>query len=194
METEKLETESVESGPGETKKGRRPRSDTAVRRLTPEQRAKVDTWLFDEHLSYDAVAARCQTELGVAIVPSCIGAYCRQEQGGVRRRKTSAGPGSVYLDLLNSMNQAALRAARHVQLSEDPRVVAQYARVLVSARQEANHALRAATTREKFEFDAATACLIHQVKVQSIVEDEALDDGQRIMKIREELFGPNLPA
>jgi hypothetical protein len=31
------------------------------------------------------------------------------------------------------------------------------------------------------------------VKVQSIASDEALDDRQRIMKIREELFGPNLP-
>ena len=164
-----------------------------MRGLTPEQRAKVDTWLFNEQLSYDVVAARCQTELGVAISPGCIGAYCRQEQGGARRHAAGAGSGSVYLALLNSMNQAALRAARHVEISDDPRVVAQYARVLVSARQEANHALRAATTREKFEFDAATACLIHQVKVQSIASDEALDDGQRIMKIREELFGPDLP-
>ena len=118
---------------------------------------------------------------------------CRQEQGGARRHAAGAGSGSGYLALLDSMNQAALRAARRVELSEDPRVVAQYARVLVSARQEANHALRAATTREKFEFDAATACLIHQVKVQSIASDESLDDGQRIMKIREELFGPDLP-
>jgi hypothetical protein len=91
------------------------------------------------------------------------------------------------------MNQATLRALERLELGNDPKVLAEYARVLVAARQEANHSLRASTTREKFEFDAATACLVHQVRVQSIVEDEALDDGQRIMKIREELFGPDLP-
>ena len=173
------------------KKTRRPRSDTAVRRLTPEQRAKVDAWLFDELLSYEEVATRCREELGIQIAANSIGGYCRQEQGVRSRRKAEAGVG--YTALLEGMNQAALRAVERLELGNDPKVLAEYARVLVAARQEANHSLRASTTREKFEFDAATACLVHQVRVQSIVEDEALDDGQRIMKIREELFGPDLP-
>ena len=91
------------------------------------------------------------------------------------------------------MNEAALRAVQTVEIGNDPRTLVDIARALTAARQEANQCLRATTFRQKFEFDAATACLVHQVKVQSIVEDEALDDGQRIMKIREELFGPNLP-
>ncbi len=173
------------------KRTRRPRSDTAVRRLTSEQRAKVDAWLFDELLSYEEVATRCREELGVTIAANSIGGYCRQEQGVRSRRKADAGVG--YTALLEGMNQAALRAVERLELGNDPKVLAEYARVLVAARQEANHSLRASTTREKFEFDAATACLVHQVRVQSIVEDEALDDGQRIMKIREELFGPDLP-
>jgi hypothetical protein len=122
----------------------------------------------------------------------CIGAYCRQEQGARAVRKAADGNG--YVTMLESMNQMVLRAVERVEIGDDPRVLAAFARVLVAARQEANHALRASTTREKFEFDAATACLIHQVKVQSIAADEALDDGERILKIREELFGPNLPV
>ena len=90
------------------------------------------------------------------------------------------------------MNQAALRAVGTTgDRARIPGSSRKHARVLVAARQEANQALRAATTRQKFEFDAATACLVHQVGVQSIAADEALDDGQRIMKIREELFGPD---
>jgi hypothetical protein len=92
------------------------------------------------------------------------------------------------------MNEAALRAAQTVEIGNDPRSLAEFARILVAARQEANEALRASTIRQKFEFDAATACLIHQVKASSIAADEALDDGERILKIREELFGPNLPS
>jgi hypothetical protein len=173
------------------KKGRRPRSDTAVRRLTPEQRAKVDAWLFDELLSYEEVATRCREELGLIIAANSIGGYCRQEQGVRSRRKADAGVG--YTALLEGMNQAALRALERLELGNDPRVLAEYARVLVSARQEANHSLRASTTREKFEFDAATACLVHQVRVQSIVEDETLTDEERVRSVREELFGPDLP-
>jgi hypothetical protein len=173
------------------KKVRRPRSDTAVRRLTPEQQAKVDGWLFEEQLSHAEVSERCLSELGVRLNKSGVGRYCRQEQGLRARRKMSLGSG--YVALMEGMNEAALRALERVEIGNDPKTLAEYARVLVAARQEANHALRATTTREKFEFDAATACLVHQVRVQSIVEDEALDDGQRIMKIREELFGPDLP-
>ncbi len=163
-----------------------------MRGLAPEQRAKVDGWLFDEQLSHAEVSARCLSELGVRLHKSGVGRYCRQEQGLRARSKMSAGSG--YVALLEGMNEAALRALERLEIGNDPRALAEYARVLVSARAEANQALRATTTREKFEFDAATACLVHQVRVQCIVEDEALDDGQRILKIREELFGPDLPA
>jgi hypothetical protein len=173
---------------------RRPRSDTAVRKLTPEQRIKVDGWLFDEQLPYREVAARCQKEFGMALTEDNVGSYCRQEQKAGRKRNGQAQDGgSSYLVILDGMARAAQQALEQMEIGNDPRMVAEYARVLTAARAEANQCLRATTIREKFEFDAATACLVHQVKVQSIVEDEALDDGQRIMKIREELFGPNLP-
>jgi hypothetical protein len=178
---------------------RRPRSDTAVRRLTPEQRAKVDGWLFDEQFSYAEVVLRCEKELGLALSKVNVGRYCRQEQANGRRRNASERSqpvqdgGSCYVEMLESMSRAAQRAAGQIEIRNDPRMLVEFARVLTAARQEANQALRATTTREKFEFDAATACLVHQVGVQNIVEDEALDDGQRILKIRTELFGPDLP-
>jgi hypothetical protein len=177
---------------------RRGRCDSILRRLPPEQRAKVDGWLFDDQLTYGEVAERCRQELGVELDTASVGRYCRQEQG--RRPKPAddplpmVDPGSRYVTLLESMSEKALRAVWKLELESDPKAIAEFARVLVAARQEANQALRAATTREKFEFDAATACLIHQVKVSSIAADEALDDGERILKIREELFGPNLPT
>ena len=91
------------------------------------------------------------------------------------------------------MIRVALDTALSAEQPAERRVVADFAKVLISARRESHEALRAATTREKFEFDAATACLIHQVKTMAIAADESLDDGERIQKIREELFGPDLP-
>ena len=181
----------------ETGRSRRPRSDTAVRRLTPEQRAQVDAWLFDEHLPYREVAARCQQELGVALTEDNVGSYCRQERAQGRSRTdgaTTMDGGAGYIATLEAMSRAAQRAAERIEITDDPRMLAEFARVMVAARREASESLRACTMRQKFEFDAATACLVHQVKMQSIVADEALSDGERILKIREELFGPNLPV
>jgi hypothetical protein len=173
------------------KRGRRPRSDTNVRQLKPEQRARVDAWLFEGELSYREVVALCQKELGTELTLGSLSRYYQQELAlGRRRAKDSV---SGYVSLLESMNEAALRAVQTVEIGNDPRTLVDIARVLTAARQEANESLRATTIREKFEFDAATACLVHQVKVSSIVEDDSLDDGQRILKIREELFGPDLP-
>ena len=98
-----------------------------------------------------------------------------------------------FEELLQKMIQIAMNTAKVSKSPLELKVVSDYARVLIAARREGHEGLRAATTREKFEFDAATACLIHQVKIQGIAEDEALDDGERIQKIREELFGPDLP-
>lgn len=192
MNDEKSNIENAASELNGRKSTKRPRSDTAVRRLTPEQRAKVDAWLFDEQLPYRAVAARCLQELGIKLSTAGLCRYFRQELPHRNRPQPSGSAG--YLTLLEKLNDAALRAAEHIELDNDPRRLAEFARILVAARNEASHALRACTTRQKFEFDAATACLIHQVKMQCIAADESLDDCQRILKIREELFGPNLPA
>ncbi len=175
------------------KRAKRPRCDTAVRQLSAEQRSRVDAWLFDGNMSYREVITLGQKELGTTLSLGALSRYFQQEVACGRRRKEPEG-GNSYISLLESMIEAALRAAQTVEIGNDPRALAAFARVMVAARQEANEALRASTTREKFEFDAATACLIHQVKVKSIAEDEALDDGERILKIREAMFGPNLPS
>ena len=178
---------------------RRGRGDALLRSLPPDQRAQVDHWLFEERLPYPIVAERCHAQFKLKINPSSVGRYSRREQAGHRPRQPAraglcfADPGAGYEALLAAMNQAALEAAKHLELESDPKSVADYARVLIAARNEANHSLRATTTREKYEFDAAAACLVHQVKLKSIAEDESLDDGQRIAKVREQLFGPELP-
>lgn len=192
MNDETLKIENVESGPAGAAKPRRPRSDTAVRKLNPEHHAKIDAWLFDEQLPYGEVARRAREQLGAKLSASGLSRYCRQELAA--RFRPRAGGRAGYVALLETMNQKALRALQQLEIDNDPTALAQFARVLVAARHEASHSLRACTSRQKFEFDAATACLVHQVKMQSLVADQSLDDGQRILKIRQQLFGPNLPV
>ena len=180
-------------------KPRRGRCDSILRRLPPEQRDQVDAWLFDKRLPYDAVAEKCVQHFNVSVSTSSISRYCQSEGKRPSRPRGAsvfaADPGGAYVKLLENLNHALLKAAQNLDLnSADPDAIAKLTGVLIAARHEADHALRASTIREKFEFDAATACLIHQTRVKSVAEDESLDDTARIQKIREELFGPNLPA
>ena len=96
------------------KLGRRPASNTAVRQLTPEQRARVDGWLFDGELSYREVVALCQKELGTPLSVASLSRYFQQELACGRPRRTKDGSG--YVSLLESLNEAALRAVQTVEI------------------------------------------------------------------------------
>lgn len=183
------------------------RSDSKLHSLTQGQRERIDRWLFVENRSQQAVAELCRREFGEPATRAGVGRYYRREKSrwNLEHKAKAAAPAATpapvtpaeaeaqYRDLLARMIRVALDTALSAEQPAERRVVADFAKVLISARRESHEALRAATTREKFEFDAATACLIHQVKTMAIAADESLDDGERIQKIREELFGPDLP-
>ena len=182
------------------------RSDSKLHGLNEEHRARVDRWLFAENQSYEDVMRRCREELGLELGVSSVKRYHTREKARweleqkvqVNLKATSATDETVdaeelYRKLLGRMMRIALTTAEESKSAMERKVVTDYAKVLISARRESHEALRVATTREKFEFDAATACLVHQVKIQGIVRDESLNDGERIQRIREELFGEDLP-
>lgn len=186
---------------------RKGRSDSVLRSLPPEQRAKVDAWLFEEETSHAEVAKRCREQFGVELAESSVGRYSQQERPRYEARRMAGarneGKATVrermmaaeeqYHALLERLNRVALLGAQQLEIEPEPQMVRDLTKVLISARREASLALSTATAREKFEFDAATACLVHCVQVQSIADDESLDDAERVQKIREELFGTNLP-
>jgi hypothetical protein len=184
----------------------KPRVESILHGLAPAQRVKLEVWLFQENLGLKQVVERCKTEFGIEVGISSVARYRKREQARcdlerkVRAQieeEQAAGQGLTatmqFEALLRKMIQIAMKTAQVSTTPAELKVVSDYARVLIGSRREGHEGLRAATTREKFEFDAATACLIHQVKIQSIAADDALDDGERIQKIREELSGPDLP-
>jgi hypothetical protein len=206
MKTENVEVRSnnAESDEGSGAVGGKARSDSILSGLPPEQQAKVKQWLFEENQSFAAVAGRCRTDLGVEVSKTSVLRYYRREvsrrrlEAALGRREGGLDPAAgdaneCYAELVATAGEMALESARGEVDAEKRRVFVECTKLLIAARREGNYARRVDLAREKFEFDAATACLVHQVRVQSIVEDEALDDGQRILKIREELFGPDLP-
>jgi hypothetical protein len=179
------------------------RSDSILGTLPPEQQAKVKTWLFEENLSFGAVMGRCQRELGVEVSKSSVMRYYRREasvrrlENSLWRRERSPDPAGnaneFYEELMAMAGEMALESARGEADAEKRRAFVECTKLLIAARREGNYARRVDLARERFEFDAATACIMRQMEINSIVEDETLTDEERIRSVREELFGENLP-
>jgi hypothetical protein len=175
-------------------------NEAKLKGLTPEQQAEVAKWLFEEGETLRGAEARCQREFKVKVAKSTLGRFYELESVERMKRKIRADAGfeltegeANFRAVLLTMSRTAIEKAQNPVKAADRRVAVDFTKIMIAARRESHEALRAATLREKFEFDAATACLIHQVKINCIAEDESLDDGQRIQKIREELFGTDLP-
>lgn len=179
------------------------RSDSILSGLPPEQQAKVKAWLFEDNLSFGAVMGQCQRELGVEVSKSSVMRYYRREasvrrlENSLWRRERSPGAaGSAdefYAELTAVAGEMALESARGELDAEKRRAFVECTKLLISARREGNYARRVDLARERFEFDAATACIMRQMEINSILEDETLTDEERIRSVREELFGENLP-
>jgi hypothetical protein len=180
------------------------KSDSKIHRLTAEQRAKLDVWLFTEELTYKKVAELCRREFGVEVSQAGVCRYF-QEHGGRQlapRARSSTGAAAWrlgtatdtgYRELIARTERLALTAAKAgAQRGSFNRLI-ELTRLQIAARREANMAQRVALAREKLEFDAATACLLHQKEIQAIAADEEMDEADRIRAIREELFGKDLP-
>jgi hypothetical protein len=182
----------------------KPRSDSKLHGLAAEQRAKLDVWLFTEGLTYKKVVELCLADLGVEVSQAGVCRYFREENER-RMAQTSggrAGPSAWrlgietdggYRELMQRTERLALSAAKAGGRKGDFNRLVELTRLQIAARREANMAQRVALAQEKLEFDAATACLVHQKEIQAIASDDGLDEGDRIRAIREELFGANLP-
>ncbi len=185
--------------------GGKARSDSKLNGLTAEQQAKVKRWLFEENVSFAGVAERCRAEFGVELSKTSVIRYYRRE-ASVRRLEASLNhrregrpdaaigdANAYYGELMATAGEMALESARGDVDDAKRRAFVDCTKLLIAARREGNYARRVDLAREKFEFDAATACVMRQMEIQMVLEDDSLTDEERIRSVREELFGPDLP-
>jgi hypothetical protein len=164
--------------------------------------------MFTEGLTYAQVVEMCAKEFGLATSVGGVSRYFHEESrkrakeqmektpvcgGGAAAWRLGIQADHEYRELLAITGRQALAAVHTVGRKMNMSRVTEILRLQISARREANQAQLVALAREKLEFDAATACLLHQRELQTIAVDSELDEGDRVRAIREELFGPNLP-
>jgi hypothetical protein len=180
------------------------RSDSTWAALTPEQRESLEDWLFEENLGYTEALERAQKEFGVtASKTSLIRFYQRAAAERAKREfldleTTIREMKGLEVDVPEMRSAAmCLITKRLMKLSlESPEQVKEMAWLgSVLVQNEAQSIKRGWLNigREKFQYDAATACMIHKLRIDEVMADESMTDGQQVQKIREEIFGPILP-
>jgi hypothetical protein len=200
------QNEKLEGQNAKLESGGKARSDSILHGLTAEQQASVKKWLFEENVSFARVAERCRAELGIEVSKTSVIRYYRRALSVRRLEKTlnqrregrpdvATGDADAYYgELMATAGEMALESARGDVDDAKRRAFVDCTKLLIAARREGNYARRVDLAREKFEFDAATACVMRQMEIQMVLEDESLTDEERIRSVREELFGPDLPA
>jgi flagellar biosynthesis GTPase FlhF len=168
----------------------------------------MNKWLFEENATYREVIDRCRKEFGVNVVITTVARYYQREfrarslerfSRSIHEKKEilkivsdKQEPQDDYELMLRMAETMAVEEALKPDKERDYRKVGYLARLIISAREEATSRMHADLALQKAQYDIATTCLMHKIKMDLICE-ETKDEREMIEKIREELFGPNLP-
>ncbi len=147
---------------------RKVRKDAILHGLPLEQRQKVDGWLFDKGLTYQAVAQACACVFGVKVSRSSVGRYYerrmreelrRKRKETIRREVEGIKKEERYEALLTRMGELALEGAEEWKGRRGWRWIIEITKLLIAARREQNERTLVMVKRKKFEMWAAKACL-----------------------------------
>ena len=182
---------------------RKVRSDAILHGLPAVQRQKVDGWLFDKGLTYQAVAQACGSVFGVKVSRSSVARYYERRMREELRKKRNATVARVsaglneeerYEALLARMRDLAEEAAEALKERQGWRWIVEITKVLIAARRERNERIRVMVRRKQFEMKSAAACLKHDrlsrhgAKAEKLAAQERIarkyDQEWRVWKLR----------
>jgi hypothetical protein len=199
----------------------KPNSNSIVHGLPAEQRERVDLWLFEENVSYSEVADRCRQLFNVKVSRAAVHRYYEREcfrrklegvsspAGDLKKMAATLGRHteeeySIAAGLASrTVVEEAIKPEHHTdreKLNESMRVMIalrqeenERRRIALLAERTAQQGRRVAILEKRFQFSASVECLRHEKEMKEIMAKKEWDDGDKVMEIRERLFGPNLP-
>ena len=175
------------------------RSDSTWAALTPAQKEKLTSWLFDENLGYRAALERVRQEFGLTASKSSLASYY-QFLARERLREDLCEAQSIATEALAAeakladLRGAALKlvgkklidcALQRGVAKELPTLT----QLLLSSAQQELQREWLALARERFEFKASKAALKALPLVDEFNRDEEERETARVERIKHQLFG-----
>ena len=182
---------------------RKPRSNSTWNQLTSPQRALMEKWLFDEHLSYDATLARVKSEFGLEASPMSLSRYYqrrakeRQMAGLVEAQALSDAVAAPELST-DSMRAAAIKLVAKTTLKlacerpEQLKELEALAKILLFSEDNDIRRERLKLEAEYFHYEAAFAASEELPHLASLLlkieDDEGLNEDAKMDKVHALLF------
>ena len=181
----------------------KPRSNNSLTTLSPSQRETLTRWLFDENISYATVIKRCKKEFAIGVAKRTLLAfYYKEQQSRALQRiaqctksankvvkELTDRPADTYRALIGMAGQIAFEKAFDSEKQLDRETICEFTKLLIAARKDDREAQRLSLEREKWEFDAAEACLEELPELKVIATNPALSQKEKLRQVRLRLFG-----
>jgi hypothetical protein len=201
-----------DSSPGEAKSSRptrrttmkKPRSDSTFSCLKPEQRQVLETWLFDENLSYKETKARVRVEFGLECsIPSLERFY---QRGRTERSKVAVGEALITAKELEHTPQKERDLRESCILLIGQRLqnaamekgntaeVAALARLLLQRESQEIQWTKCQLAQSKFEFNAEEEMKQFAPEFAGLKDQHNKSQAEMWEKIRRRVFGEPPPG
>jgi len=173
-----------------------------IPQLTAEQEAELERWLCDEERSCAEVRRRLSARFGLDLPAAEIRRIhdehrqrrmlerIASSRAAANRivREFKSDPANMYAAVVNLVGQAAFEAALEGERM-DAALVTRLARLVVEAKRYALAEAHFELQREKWQFDAAEACLKKLPELIPLHSQPGLSEKEKISRIRRALFG-----
>ncbi len=181
----------------------KPDSRCKLAALSAEKRELLDTWLFDENLSFAEINKRTVKMWNLRLHNTTLTRYYRTnfQRRTLLRVADSARcanalmkqfeehPADTYQLVLKMAGQIAFEKSLVKKEDLDTRSIGELIKILIAARKEDLEIQKLRLERDKWEFDAARACREHVAELQAVTKDDYLDEDAQVLAIRRRLFG-----
>jgi len=178
------------------------KSHATWNKLTPEQRQKLDHWMFDLNLSHRETHQRAQTELGLVCSLSTIR---RMFAHGVKLRAVRevaesqglsdelAGSGGKLENLRHSsLMLIASRLLQKMATQPDLKEISVLGRLMMQSEEREIQRVRMELVRERFQFNASKAALKILPLLDEMNQEEYERETARVEDIKRRIFGKAL--
>jgi hypothetical protein len=173
--------------------------------LNEAQQAQLAEWMLDG-VQYHQALGMVEKEFGVKTSTAALSGFWQEvcSPALLARRARARGladdlaeaaektPGRFNAATLAAISQKAFELA--VSPHADPKDVRELFSLMLDAQQEERKRGEAKLAQERFQFDAAKACLKVLPALKVIAADKGLDERGKIEQVRLRLFGEALPV
>jgi hypothetical protein len=175
---------------------------SALDKLPQNQQDALEAWLFEEKLDYKKCIERLRLDFDVKTTDSSLSRFYKRVKNrrildGISESVTlSKAVEQKFRDEKADLYPAILQRVGQMAFDQsvtgekaDPELIYNFTKLLIAGQKEESRRQQIALQRERFQFDAAKACLRKLPELKEVATSNALNQDEKIAAVCGILFG-----